>query len=255
MSKKIDESKDAVLKHLEELGLTEKEARVYLALLPHRDIGSSKIIRATGLHGQFVYNALESLEEKGLAKHVVERGRKKFTANTPKRILALLEEKRLSAQSIVRQLESRFAGAHEQDFEVYQGESAFVAHQMDLLYVQPVGAPVDVIATETEEYMETLRKYGMHEEYEKVRLERKISVRYIGSEHQGEYLAGMKRTRKLWEHRQLPGLATGIMSIDVWADRTTFISYAEPFLCFTLVNKEVTDGYRQFFETLWKMAK
>ena len=255
MSKKIDENKDELLKRLGELGLTEKEARVYVALLPHRDIGSSKIIRATGLHGQFVYNALESLEEKGLAKHVVERGRKKFTANTPKRILALIEEKRLSAQSIVRQLEQKFAGAHEQDFEVYQGESAFVAHQMELIHMQPMEERVDVIATETEQYMETLRAYGLHDEYEKVRLERRIAVRYIGSEHQGEYLAHMLHTRKLWEHRMLPGLATGIMSIDVWADRTTFITYGTPFLCFTLVNKEATDGYRQFFETLWKMAK
>lgn len=256
MSKKIDEKKkDNLPEKLCELGLSEKEARVYVALLPHRDIGSSKIIRSTGLHGQFVYDALEKLEGKGLAKHVVQNGRKKFTANTPRRILALLEEKRLSAQSIVRQLEQRFAGAHEQDFEVYQGESAFVAHQMDLLYQQPLGERVDVIATETEQYIEALRTYGVYDEYEKVRLERKILVRYIGSRHQLEYLAGMKRTRKLWDHRVLPGLATGIMSIDVWADRVSFITYGEPFLCFTLANKESTDGYRQFFETIWRMAK
>ena len=254
MSKKIDENKDA-LEQLGELGLTEKEARVYLALLPHRDIGSSKIIRATGLHGQFVYDALESLEEKGLAKHVIERGRKKFTANTPKRILALLEEKRLSAQSIVRQLEQRYAGAHEQDFEVYQGESAIVAHQMDLLYLQPVGATVDVLAPETEQSMAALARYGLADAYERVRFERKISVRYIGSEHQLEYLAGMKRNRKLWDHRVLPGLATGIMSIDIWTDRLNYITYGNPFLCFTMINKEARDGYKQFFETLWRMAK
>lgn len=65
----------------------------------------------------------------------------------------------------------------------------------------------------------------------------------------------MKRNRKLWGHRMLSVLATGIMSIDVWADRVTFITYGTPFLCFTVVNQEATDGYRQFFETLWKMAK
>src|SRR3989338_11050127 len=111
MSVIIDEKRnEPLLKKLEDFGLNNKEAQVYLALLPHRDIGSSKIIRATGLHGQFVYDALNRLEELGLAKNVVQNGRKKFSANTPSRILALLEEKKLSAQSVVRQLQERFIG-------------------------------------------------------------------------------------------------------------------------------------------------
>ena len=128
MSKITDEKE--LLKKLADFGLGEKESRVYFALLPYRDIGSSKIIRATGLHGQFVYDALEKLEEFGLAKHVIQNGRKKFSANSPKRILSLLEEKRLSAQSVVQQLQNRLAVAHEQDSKELQGGTAFVAHQM-----------------------------------------------------------------------------------------------------------------------------
>jgi len=62
MSKKVDDNSDRdLLKKLEELGLTEKEGLVYMALLPRQDTGSSKLIRATGLHGQFVYDALAHL--------------------------------------------------------------------------------------------------------------------------------------------------------------------------------------------------
>ena len=138
MSKNTDE-KDSIRK-LETLGLTEKESRVYLALLPYRDIGSSKLIRATGLHGQFVYDSLSKLEELGLVRHVIQNGRKKFSANTPNRLLSLIEEKRLSAQSIAKELQSRFAGAREQDFEVFQGDSAFAAHQLDLMKRSPEGS-------------------------------------------------------------------------------------------------------------------
>ena len=77
MSKILDQSENReLLKGLESFGLSEKEAAVYLALLPYRDIGSSKLVAATGLHKQFVYNALARLEEMGLAKHVIVRGRK-----------------------------------------------------------------------------------------------------------------------------------------------------------------------------------
>ena len=165
MSKNIDEiqNKDLV-KQLEEVGLSEKESRVYVALLPYRDIGSSKLIRMTGLHGQFVYDALARLEELGLAKHVVQNGRKKFSAGSPARIASLMEEKRLSAQSLVRQLQGRFAGAHEQDFEVYQGDSAFIAHQMELLRRAPEGSVYCVIGSETERYMATFETFGIAEE-------------------------------------------------------------------------------------------
>src|ERR1700690_3301807 len=98
MSEILDERE--LVKKLVDSGLSEKESRVYFALLPYRDIGSSKIIRATGLHGQFVYDALERLEKLGLAKHVIQNGRKKFSANSPRRILSLVEEKKLLAQSV-----------------------------------------------------------------------------------------------------------------------------------------------------------
>ena len=60
MSKYFDKnSEQDLLKQLEAVGLTNKESLVYLALLPRNDVGSSKLITATGLHGQFVYDALE----------------------------------------------------------------------------------------------------------------------------------------------------------------------------------------------------
>src|SRR3989344_1567552 len=129
MSKFIDDFN--LVKRLGTLGLNDKESKVYIALLSRQNVGTSKLINATGLHGQFVYMALQRLEELGLAKHVIERGRKKFSPNTPKRLLSLVDEKKLVAQSVAEELQSRFSGAHEQDFEIFQGESTFVSHEFN----------------------------------------------------------------------------------------------------------------------------
>jgi sugar-specific transcriptional regulator TrmB len=255
MSTNLDETEGKLLlKRLEEVGLSDKEARVYVALLPHKDVGSSKLIQATGLHGQFVYDALEKLEAKGLAKHVVQRGRKKFTAGSPARILSLLEEKRLSAQSIVRQLQERYAGAHEQDFEVYQGESAFIAHQMEQMRALPERSTLDVIAAETEKYMATFEMYGMAEEYERVRTEKKIHVRYIGTEAQRARLESMDKERECWTYKILPGHCVGLMSIEIHPSAVNFVTYGEPILDYTVLNAEIANGYRQFFESLWNLS-
>ena len=252
MSKMTDEKE--LLKKLANFGLNDKESRVYFALLPCRDIGSSKLIRATGLHGQFVYDALERLEELGLAKHVIQNGRKKFSANSPKRILSLIEEKKLSAQSIVRQLQDRFAGAHEQDFEVLQGVNAFVAHQMAMIESVPEDSAIDVISGPNDQYFTILGDEGAVEEYEHIRAKKNIRIRYIGANSQIERFKRWERERKHWTYKVFPGLSTGLVDIGIWHDNVIFNIYGTPLLSFVLTSKEAADGYREFFETLWNFS-
>jgi hypothetical protein len=254
MSKIIDEieNKD-FLRKLEGLGLSEKESLVYLALLPLRDVGSSKLIQATGLHGQFVYDALSKLEKMGLAKHVIQNGRKKFSANTPNRLLSLIEEKRFAAQSVAKELQGRFSGIHEQDFEVFQGESAFHTHQFDMLERVEKDQEALAICGPTERFLDTLGS-GESDEFERLRVEKGLRVRYIGMEPMRERLAQMRTWRKLWEYRIFPGQSTGLVDTDIWPDNLTFNVFGDPILSFTITSKIIAQGYREFFEALWNLS-
>lgn len=256
MSVNIDEISDKeLLKQLESIGLSEKESRVYLALVPRRDVGSSKLIAATGLHGQFVYDALERLEKLGLAKHVIQNGRKKFSANPPLRLLSIVEEKRLAAQTIARQLQERYSGKHEQDFEVFQGETAFMMHQFDMLERVQEDQEALAICGPTENFLATLGE-GESDEFEKLRVKKGLRVRYIGMEPMRERLAEAKKWRKLWDYRILPGgTSTGLLDTDIWPDNVTFNVFGDPILSFTITNKAVAHGYKEFFEALWKLSK
>lgn len=255
MSKILDQSENKeLLKGLESFGLSEKEASVYLTLLPHRDVGSSKLVMATGLHKQFVYNALARLEELGLAKHVIVRGRKKFSANPPKRIVSLIDEKKLAAQSIAEKLQSRFAGAHEQDFEVYQGDDAFMAHQLQLLRDAPDGCVFDVIAMQTERYSKTFEATGLWDEYHHIQAEKNIQIRYLGAEPQRERLEWREKHEPLFTFKILPELSIGKMSIEVRPSNVSFVTYGDTIVDYTLYGKEVSESYRQFFETLWNLS-
>lgn len=253
MSSKTDEIKSKELAlQLQDLGLGDKEARVYLALLPRQEVGSSKLIRATGLHGQFVYDALAKLEDRGLAKHAVVRGRKKFSANPPERILSLLKEKELMASSVVRQLTEQFAGKYEQSFEVFQGVDAVVAHEFQLLEETPEGGHVDVIGAGGSLYA------GMHgeqfEEYEKRRKSRNIGVRYLSSSGQTSFLDEMSNFRFNFKSYVLPGVAQGFIDTNIWPEKVVFILFGDPVVSFAFSNKKVAEGYREFFEMLWKIS-
>lgn len=255
MSSNLDEISGSDLqKQLESIGLSEKEARVYLALLPRHDVGSSKIIAATGLHGQFVYDALAHLEKLGLAKHVIQNGRKKFSANPPLRLLSIVEEKRLAAQHIAKQLQDRYSGKHEQDFEVFQGETAFLMHQFDMLERLEQDQEALAICGPTERFLATLGE-GETDEFEKLRIKKGLRVRYIGMEPMRDRLAEMRKWRHLWEYRIFPGTSTGLVDTDIWPDNITFNIFGDPILSFTITNKTVADGYREFFESLWNLSK
>lgn len=251
MSEKYDKDLD-LLKKLESLGLSRKEASVYLALLPRAGVGSSKLIASTGLHGQVVYDALARLEELGLAKHAIERGRKKFSAAPPLRLLSLAEEKKLVAQSTARELLARYQGAHEQDFEVFQGESAFIAHEFETLESVPNGSCIDVLGGAGDRYFEILGTEA--DAYEEIRAKKEISVRYIGSEDQRVVLEFLSKSRKFFEYRIFTGLSTGKVNTNTYPGFVTLNIFGDPILSFTITNKAVAEGYREFFESLWQLS-
>lgn len=254
MSKNIDEnSKKHLLKKLQGLGLSEKEAKVYLALLPRQDIGSSKIIQSTGLHGQFVYAALERLEELGLAKYVIQNGRKKFSAHSPKRLVTLVDEKKLVAHSLAQELQNQFQGSHDDDFEVYKGRDSFIAHEFRLLEDAPEGCTIDVFAGTHSRFVTLMEE--VIEEYEANRNAKHIHVRFLTAPSQLPECRRMKRERVDFEYRVIPNIHGGITDTDIWPGKVILKSYNDPVLSYAITSQELSESHRQFFEVLWNMSK
>ncbi|MBU2442745.1 MAG: helix-turn-helix domain-containing protein, partial [Nanoarchaeota archaeon] len=61
---------------LEDLGLSEAEAKVYLALLETGSTLAGPIIKKTGLHRGTTYQILQRLIEKGLVSYVIKAGKR-----------------------------------------------------------------------------------------------------------------------------------------------------------------------------------
>ena len=85
------------LSALEELGLSEAEAKVYLALLETGSTLAGPIIKKTALHRGTTYQILQRLIEKGLVSYVIKSGKRYFEATDPKHFKTLLKEKEESS--------------------------------------------------------------------------------------------------------------------------------------------------------------
>lgn len=255
MAENYDEKgKKRLLKNLEKLGLTEKESRVYVYLIGRTlEVGSSKIVTATKLHGQYVYTALESLEEKGLVKHVVKNNRKKWSANPPVRIESLVEEKRMVAHEVRDSLDKLFARQHDQDFEVYQGADQFLSNELQMIEDAEQGGFIDIIGGEGDRFAELLGE--SRRLYNEKSVGKSIRVRFIGTKEQEGYLEATKNSRSNFDFRIMSGFNKSSVSTSIHQKAVQFQIYGDPVLVFKIRSEQIAKDYRTFFESLWDLCE
>lgn len=91
-------------KYLEELGLSDKEASVYLALLEFENASPAQIAEKTKLNRSTVYVVLESLEKKGLASETNVGKTIHYQAAAPERLETYVEQQKLKLGELERRL-------------------------------------------------------------------------------------------------------------------------------------------------------
>ncbi len=118
----------------EELGLSNAEAKIYLALLELGSAKSGSIIDRTKLQSSTVYHVLGSLIEKGLVSFVLKGKVKYFQANSPENFLSFLEEKKRKFIEILPLLkEKEKLSKQKQTAKVYEGLNGLKAAFNDIL--------------------------------------------------------------------------------------------------------------------------
>jgi HTH-type transcriptional regulator, sugar sensing transcriptional regulator len=104
MKKEIIEGKSK--KVLLQLGLSESEIGVYMALLQGGSSSVQDISRASGINRVTIYSALEHLEKKGLVAETKKGARRLFVAERPEELKMIIEEKGEEVRKINFDLEN-----------------------------------------------------------------------------------------------------------------------------------------------------
>lgn len=237
---------------LQKLGLSAHQSAVYIALLSLGQVGSSKIIQMTGLHGQYVYQSLYDLEEKGLVGHIIFNGRKKFQAKHPSILSQIVEAQKDIANNVVQQLNNLLLLPPPQQFDIYQGEESYVRYEFQSLMTAEKGSLLCIIGGDGDHFVRIMG--ARLAEYERIRKRKEIQIHYLGSISQKEELTKMHKERAFFDYRLLPGLFTGLVNTNIWAEHIGLNLFGNPIVCFTISNRQVADSYRGFFNTLWQMA-
>jgi sugar-specific transcriptional regulator TrmB len=245
---------------LREIGLTESEAKVYLALLSVGAPAAKKdILKNARIAPSKVYHVVDKLAQKGLVSTIIRNGVRHFIAAPPSRIRDYLEaieeglaEKKKHAEAFLPLLEKSYGTAVQATrAEVFVGwkglETAYA-----LLEDLPRGSVVRVLGAS--EGVNPERTKLFYFKQARTAFARGIRVRVLFAETARRYVSRMERDlgRKFTKRFiKTPAPTEVLISGDAIA---IVLLKTEP-LAILVHDPETAESFRSYFESLWKNAQ
>jgi len=230
------------MESLKEAGLTENESKVYLSLINNGPSLAGGIARKSGLHRRTVYDVTETLIKKGLIGYIIKNNRRIFQATNPKRILEIIEEKKANINIIVKSLQEKYSKSIEKEetlfFKGKEGLKSVLEDQLNEREILVIGANKDA-----SEFLPYYFKW-----YNQKRKKKKIVLKIISSS---------KKISKIpmSQIKFLPEKYSSPMAINIYGNKTAIIHWSKNPHAVLIKSKDIADGYRKYFELLWKIAK
>lgn len=249
MTQKISSHLDLYIESASQVGLSGKASSVYVTLLEASTPLSPKaIITATSLHRQYVYDAIHELESRRLITVVGDGRLIKYKAVSPDVFLKEVEKKRLDALESVATLMNLYNKSPAGSVEIISGSQAVIASEFRFLKEAKHGDSLDVVGGAGMNFVKLFE--GRLEEYEKLRKEKNITLRYIGS---GEDVVHNRASILKNESRTIPGIGD-IVNIGIRPSSVTFNIYEPEVMSVHIKNEAAALSQKALFEVLWKVA-
>lgn len=240
-------------KVLKEIGLTETEIKIYLALLSLGATSAGRIVEETGIYRKNLYDALNKLIEKGLVTYVIENKMKIFQAKNPGNLekyldekKAKIEEQKQEVQKTISELNSLFGKAPaEIESEIYRGTEGIKTILKECLNYKEVlfiGATGDV---------ENRLPY-FWPQYNKKREKLKCTWKLL-LVHEAKNRPITKSQH--YEYKILPEILSGLNVIYIYGDYVANVIWLEKPIAFVIKHKTLANNYRKYFYYLWDSVK
>ena len=243
---------------LTDIGITEGETKVYLALLRLGSAKTGLLAKEAQVSSSKVYKILARLMVKGLVGHVTKGKIQHFNALGPARILQYMDEKeeqlrqkRVSIEKIIPQLELAQRMAHEKtEATIYDGFKAVTNLFRSIVDELQRGEEYYVLGANYGD-VPGLRPF-FHQHHIR-RAEKGIKLVMLANHDTKDNLE--QTTTVLSEIRFLPQYLLSHMEIVFYKRKTFMVVWTKNPVGFLIENEEATQGFRKYFETFWAMAE
>jgi HTH-type transcriptional regulator, sugar sensing transcriptional regulator len=245
---------------LTKLGLSDKEARVYLANLELGAATIQQIAQRAGVKRATTYVMVESLIDRGLLSTFVKGKKTLFAAESPNRLTSFIEselsdlqtKQKLLQDLLPELLQHAIRGGDRPRISYHEGTDGLKFIHEDILSTGGTrldnlvslddSLKVDVSPIEVEKFREALSKKG-------------VDVRILYSS-QGKSIDLPEVVKGKWQSRRLnrPG-ETLHGEITVYGDKVAAFSYKDKIFGTVIESNEIAETMRVLFNIVWESIK
>jgi len=242
---------------LVELGLNEKQIRVYLALLELGPATATEISRMANIDRTTCYSILDSLVAYGLINHAGKTKVLKYVAENPDSLVVYVEnmikknqERLKKVYDLLPELFSIYNEKEKPKVKYYDGVEKMKEAFEDTLTTQ---GEIWAYAVGGEAIKSVGEKYVSN--YIKKRVERNINIKVIAPSDEGSVEIISKDREQLRESLIIPKEEYYFaVEIDIYDDKVLMVSWKENFAVL-IESKEIADTHRNAFRIGWIGAR
>jgi sugar-specific transcriptional regulator TrmB len=236
-------------KQLQDAGLNETEAKIYLASLELGQTSVSRIARKSGIKRTTVYLSLENLMQKGLISAIKKEGAAYYYAEDPRNLERILQEKKDRISKIIPQLLA-FSNMIDKKPEIryFEGEDGIKEVLMDALN----NATNEICMLYSESYIADFDEQYFSQYYVPERLKRKIFTRTLVPDNEAMRELALTNEKSLRDMRFLPQDFFSInIEIMLYGNhKMSIVSFEEKF-ALIIESHAIHKSFQSIFETLW----
>lgn len=244
-------------KLLQEIGLSEGEAKVYLALLRLGSTKTGALAKEASVSSSKVYKILDRLMKKGLAGFVKKGDVKFYNALEPKRVLEFIDEKEAELKKkkelirkILPDLELESRSNKKSIATLYEGTKGIMNFYRNILYELKRGEQYYVIGAG---YGTTPSIMPFFESYHRDRIKKGIIVNMLANHDTKETLVPPTRIKS--KVRFLPQYLFTNMTILFYREKVFIIIWTKEPTAVLITSKDAVKSFKAYFDTFWRIAK
>lgn len=234
---------------LQDLGLTENESKVYFSSLSLGPSTILKIAQAAELKRTTVYSVIDALKQKGLMNIQVAGFKKKFVAEDPNKLEAILETRRQRLRDVLPEFSALYS---------LQGGEAFIKYYEGLESVKGVYEDLirDIkphedylVMGNVDHWIKLDKEFFSDFSYRRAKLPINIRLLVQDTEIGREWLALEKNFNS--KVRLLPKETELTTNLVITPEKVLIHQLTPPVLGIVIENKNVIRMHREMYEIAW----
>ncbi|EKD58991.1 MAG: Transcriptional regulator, TrmB [uncultured bacterium] len=235
---------------LEKLGLSKKEARLYLISLETGPATIAKLAQKSGLKRGTIYEFLDEMVEKGLLEVSISGKRKLYGGTEPKKLQKIIDRQKDILESLLPDLSLLTStGPNKPKIKFYEGKEGILKAYYEILDL-PDGSEVVGFATLGEIYKIFTRSDV--DRYVKKRAAKRIKEKLIMPTDKYAESHSQDNKKEWRETLLIPRNKFFITNeINVYQNKVAIVSLGEEKVAVIIESQQIADTQRAIFNLIW----